>query len=218
MATAPPSVRTSDVRVPTKGERTRQTVLDAAVVRFGRDGFGTTSVARIARDAGVSGSVAYTYFDDKEDLFLSALDQDASAVIADGMAVVSDRAGRPTWRRDLMLALVASLDRHLLARRVLANLEPQVTDRVVDIPALVELRAAVGDRLAAEQRVGLVRPDIDPVAVGTGLVAITLSLLMSTLQVGDRISGAYAAEIAAVLEAAIDVPGTNPTRPAGPTT
>ncbi|CAN5657817.1 hypothetical protein BH10ACT1_BH10ACT1_27110 [soil metagenome] len=178
-------------------------MLDAAVDRFGRDGYGATSVARIARDAGVSGSVAYAYFDDKEDLFLSALDQDASAVIADGMVVVSDRAQRPTWRRDLMLALVDSLDRHHLARRVLANLEPHVTDRVADIPALVELRAAVGDRLAAEQRVGLVRPDIDPVMVGSGLVAITMSLLMSTLQVGDRISGAYAAEIAAVLEAAI---------------
>lgn len=195
--------RSTGLRGPTKGERTRQIVLDAAVVRFGRDGYATTSVACIARDAAVSGSVAYAYFDDKEGLFLSALDQDASAVIADGMVVVSDRAQRPTWRRDLMLALVDSLDRHLLARRVLANLEPQVTDRVAGIPALEELRAAVGARLAGEQRLGLVRPDIDPVMVGSGLVAITLSLLMSTLQVGDRIRGVYAAEIAAVLEAAI---------------
>lgn len=216
--TAPRSSLATDAPVRTKGERTRQTVLDAAVVRFGRDGYGATSVARIARDAGVSGSVAYAYFADKEDLFLSALDQDASEVIADGMVVVSDRAQRPAWRRDLMSALVDSLDRHLLARRVLANLEPQVTDRVVDIPALVELRTAVGARLAAEQRVGLVRPDIDPVMVGSGLVAITLSLLMSTLQVGDRITGAYAAEIAAVLEAAIDGQGTNPTARAGRTT
>ena len=187
----------------TKGERTRRRVLEAAVTRFGRDGYRTTSVARIARDAGVSGSVVYAYFDDKEDLFLSALDHDASAVIADGMVVVFDRARRSAWRRDLLLALMDSLDRHLLARRVLANHEPQVTDRVADIPALAELRAAVGDRLAGEQRAGLVRPDIDPAMVGSGLVAITLSLLMSTLQVGDRISGAYAAEISAVLEAAI---------------
>jgi hypothetical protein len=117
-----------------------------------------------------------------------------------------------------MVTLVTSLDGHLLARRVLANLEPHITDRVADIPALVELRTAVGERLAAEQRSGLVRPDIDPMVVGSGLVAITLSLLMSTLQLGDRITGAYAAEIAAVLEAAIDVHGTSPTRQAGRTT
>jgi AcrR family transcriptional regulator len=181
-------------------------VLDAAVVRFGREGYWATSVARIARDAGVSGSVAYAYFDDKEDLFLSALDQDASAVIADGMAVVADRAGRPAWRRDLMVALVTSLDDHLLARRVLANLEPHVTDRVADIPALVELRTAVGERLAAEQRSGLVRPDIDPMVVGSGLVAITLSLLMSTLQVGDRITGAYADRILVPADAVLPKP------------
>lgn len=194
----------------TKGERTRRRVLDAAVIGFGRDGYRATSVARIARDAGVSGSVVYAYFDDKEDLFLAALDHDASAVIADGMVVVSDRAQRPAWRRDLLLALMDSLDRHLLARRVLANLEPHVTDRVADIPALAELRAAVGERLAGEQRAGLVRPDIDPVVVARGLVAITMSLLTSTLLFGERITGVYAAEIAAVLEAAVGPIATQP--------
>ena len=42
-----------------KGEQTRSTILDAAIVRFGRDGYRSTSVADIARDAGVSGTATY---------------------------------------------------------------------------------------------------------------------------------------------------------------
>ena len=63
----------------TKGEQTRQAILDAAIARFGRDGYRATSVADIARDAGVGGTVAYAYFPSKEALFLAAIDEDAAA-------------------------------------------------------------------------------------------------------------------------------------------
>lgn len=204
----PPS--TAGNRSPTKGETTRKAVLDAAVVRFGRDGFRATSVADIARQATVGGTVPYAYFASKEDLFLSALDQDASAVVGKGLSIVFDQPDRLSWRRDLMVTLVAEVDRHPLARRVLAGLEPDVTDRVVDIPALRELRVAVAERLAAEQKTGGVRPDIDPVVVGSGVVSIILSLLMSTVQLGEQVTTTYAQDVIAVLEAAIDPPSTKP--------
>ena len=69
-----------------KGERTRQAILEAAIVRFGRDGFRATAVADIARDAGVGGTVAYAYFPNKEALFLAAIDEDAAAVIHEGLS------------------------------------------------------------------------------------------------------------------------------------
>jgi AcrR family transcriptional regulator len=56
-----------------KGEQTRQAILHAAIDRFGRDGFRSTSVADIARDAAVSGTLAYAYFPNKEALFLAAV-------------------------------------------------------------------------------------------------------------------------------------------------
>ena len=56
----------------TKGEQTRRAILRAAITRFGRDGFRATSVADIARDAGVGGTVAYAYYPNKEALFLAA--------------------------------------------------------------------------------------------------------------------------------------------------
>ena len=56
----------------TKGAQTRRAILRAAIVRFGRDGFRATSVADIARDASVGGTVAYAYFPNKEALFFAA--------------------------------------------------------------------------------------------------------------------------------------------------
>ena len=87
---------------------------------------------------------------------------------------------------------------------MLAGLEPDVTERVLEIPALTELRKACAERLRAEQLAGTVRPDIDPVAIGNGIVAIMLSLLMSVVQLGPEAAGPYSADVAAVFEAALD--------------
>jgi AcrR family transcriptional regulator len=186
-----------------KGERTRQAILEAAIERFGRDGFRGTSVADIARDAGVGGTVAYAYFPNKEALFLAAADEDAAAVIEEGQVTVSlDRAN---WRASLMTTLVAAVEQHPLARRLLGGLEPGLTGRVIEAPALAELRKTIAARLADEQLAGTVRTDIDPSVIANGTVAIVLSLLMSVVQVGADVVGLYADDITAVIDAALDV-------------
>lgn len=188
----------------TKGAQTRQTILDAAITRFGRDGYRATSVADIARDANVGGTVTYAYFADKEALFVAALDEDAAAVIHEGLSSVFERPGRPDWQQTLLFTLVAAVDRHPLARRLLAGLEPEVTARVLEIPALTELRKACAERLRLEQLDGTIRADVDPVVMANGIVAIMLSLLMSVVQLGTEATGAYAADVAAVFDAALD--------------
>jgi|GEM_PF-656574 len=209
-----------------KGEQTRAAILAAAIARFGRDGYRATSVADIARDAGVGGTVAYAYFPNKEALFLAAVDEDAAGVIREGVSGVLEDLGTQDWQRTLVVTLVSTLaealERHPLARRLLAGLEPGVTGRVLEIPALNDLRQALSQRLQARQEMGLVRPDIDPVAVANGLVAITLSLLMSVLQLGVETTIPYANDVAAVFEAALEVSGSpagggaRPARPARP--
>src|SRR6516162_1580519 len=112
----------------TKGAQTRRTILKAAIARFGRDGYRATSVADIARDASVGGTVAYAYFPNKEALFFAAVDEDAGGVIEAGLATVAEI---PTdirqWHDTLMFTLIAALERHPLAERLLAGLEPEVT-------------------------------------------------------------------------------------------
>ncbi len=55
---------------PSRSERTRTALRDAAFARFVRDGFEDTSIADIAADAGVSQRTFYRYFADKYEVLL----------------------------------------------------------------------------------------------------------------------------------------------------
>src|SRR5919108_262530 len=103
--------------MPTKGERTRATLLAAAIERFGRDGYRGTSVAEVARDAHLSGTAAYAYFPNKEALFVAAVDEDTAAVIEQGLSSMTGDVDPHRWRSTLMFTLLQAVERHPLARR-----------------------------------------------------------------------------------------------------
>lgn len=198
--------QTNEAEPTSRGERTRRAVLDAAITRFGREGYRATSVADIARDAGVGGTVAYAYFPNKEALFLAAIDEDAAAVIHEGLTSVMGKADIEDWRQTLIFTLVGAVEAHPLARRLLAGLEPEVTERVLDIPALNELRKVTIELIRAEQLDGKVRGDVDATTMGNGIVAVVLSLLMSIVQLGRSTAVAYGSDVAAVFTAALAPP------------
>ncbi len=179
--------RVTSTPVGPKAEQTRKSILDAAIARFGSDGYQRSSVAAIARDAGVSRSLAYAYFEDREALFEAALDHDAAAVINEGVAGLAEpwaEAPSDTWPDELFITLLGALEHHPLARRVLAGLEPEVTRQVLGLSALEDLRAAVGQRLADGQAAGMIRTDIDPISVGRGAVNLWIGQLMAVVQFG----------------------------------
>ena len=192
--------------VGSKGARTRQQLLDAAIVCFGRHGYRSSSVAEIARDVGLSAPAAYVYFPNKEALFLAAVDEDAAAVIDEGLTSIAGSKGATRWRRALIATLFESVDRHPLARRVLAGLEPGFTVRLLHLPALEQMRKACGERVRARQLAGLVSPDIDAFTVGSGLVTVVLSLLMSSIQMGVTPATLLGSDVAAFVDAALGPP------------
>jgi AcrR family transcriptional regulator len=194
---------TADHQNGSKGTQTRRAILEAAIARFGRDGFRATSVADIARDAAVGGTVAYAYFPSKEALFLAAVDEDAAGVIQEGLSTVLEDRRAHVWRDSLIFTLVGAVEHHPLAKRLLAGLEPEVTVRVLEIPALNELRKAVAERLRSEQAAGTVRPDIEAVSLSNGIVALVLSMLMSVIQLGPAAAIGYSSDVASVFEAAL---------------
>lgn len=189
-----------------KGERTRQALLAAAIARFGRDGFRGTAVADVARDARLSSTAAYAYFPNKEALFLAAVDEDAAAVIDEGLSSVVDHIDVDYWRRNLIFTLLAAVERHPLARRVLAGLEPEFTVRLLAIPALEQLRKASGDRIRDQQLAGEIRADIDAATMANGLITIVLSLVMSLVQLGTDPAMLLGPDVAAVVDAALTSP------------
>jgi AcrR family transcriptional regulator len=209
MLTDPGTMRSTESAAPTaqgKGAQTRRAILDAAIVRFGRDGYRPTSVADIARDAGVGRTVAFAYFPNKEALFLAAVDEDAAGAIQEGVAGAIVDNAVADWGETLLVTLIGALERHPLARRLLAGLEPEVTARVLEIPALAELRKACAERLSAEQLTGAVRPDIDPVGMANGVIAVVLSLLMSVVQLGTDVAATYAPDVLRLFQAALESP------------
>jgi AcrR family transcriptional regulator len=166
-----------------RGERTRAAVLQAAIERFGRDGYRSTSVLAIARDAGVGSTAAYSYFPTKEAWFLAAVDEDVAGVVEETFGGVSDEPHSPQWPGRTLAVAMASLGRHPLARRVLAGNEPEVAHRITGTPALAEARKSLAEQLRAEQEKGAVRCDISADDLAGGLTGIMISLLASGVRV-----------------------------------
>jgi AcrR family transcriptional regulator len=181
----------------TKGERTRQRLLEAAVQRFAAEGFRRTSVSDIARDASLTPAGAYAYFPNKEALFKAAVDADAGALIEQARPQAEDALDE--WLA-MPARLHALLPRHPLARRVLGAQEPEVLPQLLELPSLAELRAQLAADLRSAQRKGTVRSDIAPDAIALGLETVVLALLMTGVHVepDDRRSAAVLAVLDAV--------------------
>ena len=63
-----------DTKIPTKGEKTRATILEAAHTLFLKNGFHGTSMRQIAEEAGLALGGLYNYFDSKEKSLARMLD------------------------------------------------------------------------------------------------------------------------------------------------
>lgn len=167
----------------TKGERTRQRLLELAIERFGERGYRATSVSEIARAAGLTQAAVYAYFDNKEALFEAAVDADAAAILRrarEQAAGVDVHALFPT----LLITIAGLLGEHPLARRVLGGEERQQLQRLLNLPALAQLTEWMADEVAIAQDDGRARSDIDPQVFADGVEPLLLGLLMAVIQVG----------------------------------
>jgi AcrR family transcriptional regulator len=110
---------------------TRHRVLAAAHARFLADGYAATSVAKIARDAGVSEATVFAAFGTKRGLLTAAI-----GAAAGGDAAEVSFAERPEWR-----ALLAEGDPARLLERFAAF---SVGTLARAAPLIAVLRAAAG--------------------------------------------------------------------------
>src|SRR5689334_1136215 len=199
------AVAAQDATGSTKGDRTRQRLLEIAVKRFAADGYRRTSVSDIARDAGLTPAATYAYFRNKEALFQAAVDHDAGSLVDRARVAIS---GTPVAGREavVLAELADHVNEHPLAARVLAGREPEVIDRLLDLPSLREFNRQVAEDIAAAQRAGEVRADVDPAEMANGMEAIVLSLLMGFLQARVDGESRWAVGALSVLSAALRPP------------
>ena len=147
----------------------------------------------------------YAYFDNKDSLFVSAVDADATSLVIDAHDAV---AGTPI--RELLQAFLVNLyirlPDHPLARRVLSGQEPEVLPRLIDLPAIRMATRLIVEDMRAGQEAGEVRTDIDATVLGDGVEAMILSLLLATVQSEGLYTPRYQDGVYAAFDAMLKPP------------
>ena len=191
--------------VSSKGARTRQALLDIAILHFATAGRRGTSVPAIARAAGLTASAVYAYFPSQQALFEAAVDADAASLIADALPDVRAGSFDGNFGR-VFRQLLRCLPAHPLARRVLAGEEGTGVERLVQLPSEMRLHAGLTRALRQGQADGTVRSDISADTLAVGLETIVVALLVSILQTGGQAEPTSSRAVLAVLEATLRAP------------
>lgn len=169
---------------------TRRSILDAAAELIGERGYRATTTRAIAERAGVNEVTIFRQFGTKKGL-LQALVEDWAETMA-GFAVAEISA--PDDTRGTLESLAAMEVRQARqfgapAMRLAfdARSEPDVMEVMAAGPARnLEGLAAY---LAARQKAGDLRPDLDPRVMAEAFFALTSTFVMSRLLLGERSAG-----------------------------
>jgi AcrR family transcriptional regulator len=173
---APPSRRAL-----TKGQRTRERLLRAAIDRFGAHGYRGTSVSQLSRDAGLTPAAAYAYFADKDAFWAAAIEADLDEL--DGE--IRDKAlatEQPVF--NLMAGLFRGLDHHALTRRVLAEGDPDDLQLVLRHRIFAQTTQQIRRILAVRKDAGLLPGNGDPAMLAMGIETVMFALIVSSVRAG----------------------------------
>lgn len=189
-----------------RGEATRARLLEAtrAVVRD--VGYAHASTRAIAQAAGVAEGTIYRHFPHKAALFFAAV-LEANTTVVDWISGLPSRAGEGTVEGNLVEAAVQ-----------LASLRDQIVPLELAIAADPELAAqrraameaagpalpdgppeALAAYLAAEQRLGRIRADLDPHEVASLLLGVLFALGTMPSTGGEGLSPARVASAVRVV-------------------
>ncbi len=166
-----------------RGEATRARLIEATRSVVAELGYAHASTRAIAQAAGVAEGTIYRHFPDKASLFFAAV-LEANAAVVSWVTTLPARAGQDTVESNLAdaairlaqlrdqilpleVALAADPDLAAQRRRAMADAGPSLP------PGPPE---AVAAYLAAEQRLGRVRADVDPHEAATVILGMLFAL------------------------------------------
>ncbi|MFG2635429.1 TetR/AcrR family transcriptional regulator [Streptomyces sp. NPDC048362] len=92
-----------------RADRERQ-IVDVAVEEFGRDGYAGVSVTAVARRAGISKPLIYSYFDSKDGLYLACVHR-VGGLLVDAVAAAGSHSGSPDHALDTLEAIFTAVER-----------------------------------------------------------------------------------------------------------
>jgi len=147
-------------------EQRRERILDAAEERFAQRGYDATSLAEVARAAGITKAVIYEHFGSKTELYIAALEQRASELVAliyERMDALDESASAEDSLRTALEAFFAFAKRRRTSWDLLFRdppAEPRIAEACLAVREMA--RAAVAERLRrhpAAEAVGLTASD-----------------------------------------------------------
>lgn len=165
-----------------RGEVTRARLIEAtrAVVRD--VGYPRASTRAIAQAAGVAEGTIYRHFPHKTALFFAAV-LEANAPVIDRIAALPGRAGEGTVEGNLVEATVhlASLRDEIMPLELAIAADPELSAQRSEAmaaagPSLPGPAEALAAYLAAEQRLGRIREDVEPREAAALLLGLLFAL------------------------------------------
>lgn len=187
-----------DVSATTRGSATRARLLAAARDVVAEVGYAHATTKAIAAAAGVAEGTIYRHFPDKHALFLAAV-VDANQPVIAWMSGLPGRAGQATLADNLSQTLtrLASLRQHMLPLELAMLTDPELAarrqagvaalhtgDPAVAVAGLPTPNppALLAQYLTAEQQLGRVRADVDPIRAAVTILATLLGLAVIPTQ------------------------------------
>jgi AcrR family transcriptional regulator len=175
-----------------RGPATRARLLAAARDVVAEVGYSHATTKAIAAAAGVAEGTIYRHFPDKHALFLAAV-VDANQPVIAWMTDLPERAGQATLASNLSetLTRLASLRQHMLPLELAMLTDPELAarrqagiaalhtgDLATAVAGLPEPNppALLARYLSAEQALGRVRPDVDPIQAAVTILATLMGL------------------------------------------
>jgi AcrR family transcriptional regulator len=142
--------RPAMVRKPLAGESEdvpKARILQAARTRFESFGFRRTTIAEIARDAGIAVGTVYRYFENKEEILVAAVNEASEAWLVDARAILAgpgtaeerfSRLGKSSieyFRKDVLLRSVLDRDAEIILAPLIDRIYQRLVQQLVAVMA-----------------------------------------------------------------------------------
>jgi AcrR family transcriptional regulator len=176
-----------------RGDRTRARLIEATLAVVAEVGYARASTRAIADAAGVSEGTIYRHFPDKASLFFAAALEPSAAVLqwVQGLPAL---AGTGTVEDNLVAAVarLAALQERVFPLELAIQGDPELAaqrraTRATGGPMPGGPPDAIGAYIAAEQRLGRVRADVDPGEVSIVILLGLFGLAMHASSEGSRV-------------------------------
>jgi AcrR family transcriptional regulator len=170
----------------------RDKILETATRLFSSQGYGSTSLSQVAKEARVSKALIFWHFENKERLFQSALQRSLEPYFVN---VVDQMEGlaEPAQIHKLIDLFYAFVRDHMQSIRFVLSLilreEKQPDDPVARVAELFRIfRSLLTDILESGRQKGLFRSDINP-AIEASLIMCALAGALVQRFIGSDFSG-----------------------------